>query len=195
MLLEEKLEIESRKLEEFYFRHYVKKYPRSKYVFIKKFHHYFTKAASMFMIRDGYDAYKLVESFFMDGFKFPSQFPVEYTWERYENYYSGLKTINEDSRVVSLVKEIISGANQIKKLGSVEKVIEENKNYIFKNLQTFQLRIFFFSKTFEKFYNENIDSFEKKYDFPVMRYEVLTYPKIDGKIRNVLKDDYFKENE
>lgn len=193
MHIEEKIKIEADKLEEFFYRYYIKKYIRTKYIFHKKFHVYFVKAAEMFSVRTDYDAFKLVQSFFIDGFKYPTQFPKEQTWKTYLSYYSGLLSEEDkNNELKRAVIQVLSGVEQIKKFGSIDNCLKNVlvKDAIFRNRQKFSLKLFFFSKSFYNFYKENYDKFDRKYNFTVMRFNLISNKEVLDKIKKVLKDDY-----
>ena len=97
MNIEDKIISESYKLSEAYFPHYYKKYPRNKYQVYNTYKKYFIKAAQMFCIRDNYDAYKLIEAFVMDGFKYPQQLCNEQVWKTYISYLPGIQ--NKKSKI------------------------------------------------------------------------------------------------
>ena len=98
MEIEQKIAIEAKKLSEYYANYYVKKYPRQKQTIINKFLPIFNKAATMFCIREGYDAKKLIDVFMMNGFKYPNQILNEYFWKEYEKVIAAIIFSSQNHR-------------------------------------------------------------------------------------------------
>lgn len=197
MNIEEKNHIEANKLIDYYYPYYYKKYPRTKKMVATKYANHFYKAAEMFSIRDNYDAEKLIQSFMLDGFKFPMALPFESTWKRYVNYYVGLK--DKEPPEVELVKKIVNAAKVLKDYETVQNWLDKKSNQL--ALQTnnvnFDLTLFSFSFSFEFYVLENaIDSI----NIHSLRNNVLLLPnytikiKLFNKISNLLGSDMIVSN-
>lgn len=188
---EEIISIESNKLLEKYYPYYFKRFPRKLVQVKAKFMPYFTKAASMFCDRDGYNAEKLIEAFMMDGFKFPQQLPNEQVWKTYKDYLPALHNKKSESREV--VEEIVNAAIAIKRVGGVKNWLASpiNQKMVIEEKMPFSALLLSFSSAFIEFCdNECGDNF----DFEYMRRYVAAQKssdKIIKKIEEILGEDYY----
>ena len=191
MNIEEKISFEANKMLDKYYGYYFKRYPR-KFIQVKsKFMPYFAKAASMFCIRDGYDAEKLIDAFMMDGFKFPTQLPNEQVWKTYKEYLPALHDKKDEE--IEIVENIVNAAVAIKRAGGVEKWLASplNQKMVVEEKMPFSALLLAFSSAFINFCNKECGD---NFDFECMRKYVLSQKssnKILKKIKEVLGIDYY----
>lgn len=191
MNIEDKIEIEANKLLDKYYPFYYKRYHRNKYQIKAKFMPYFISAAKLFCVREGYDAEKLIESFMLDGFKFPTQLPNELVWKTYINYAPAIQ--NKKSEEIEIVENIVNAAIEIKRAGSVKEWLNKkiNQKMVIEDKLKFNPLLLAFSTTFLDFCKkECYDTYNPEY----MRRLVLSQKsseKILAKIKDVLKSDYY----
>lgn len=196
MNIEDRIQSESLRLSDFYYPYYYKKYKRTKNQVYNKYKDFFVKAASMFCIRDEYDAEKLINSFMLDGFKYPQQLCNEAVWNTYINYMPGLYNKKEKSKEV--VENIVNAAIILKRNETVENWLNEKINQIAlqQNYLGFDLTLFSFSYYFTnycKLLKLNIDINKLRNNVFSLDEPVKT--KVLNKIKILLKDDYYKTKE
>lgn len=209
MNIEERIKSESRKLSDFYYPYYMEeRYPgatknftpvnikfwQNKVFFAYK--KYFEKAAQMFCIRENFDAEKFIKSFMLDGFKYPQQMCNEYVWQTYIKYVPAIH--NEKSDEKKVVEEIVEAALELKRNNSIKEWMNKKSNQIAisQNKIKFSPLLLAFSSSFIDFCLLN--KCDYYYDFPLMRKRVLDLnisEKILIKIKEVLKEDYYKQEE
>lgn len=197
MNIEEKNHIEANKLIDKYYPYYYKKYPRNKFQVAKKYYNSFYKAAQMFSVREGYDAEKLIQSFMIDGFKFPQQLPNESVWKTFINYKAGLA--EKKSKEVEITENIVNAALILKKVGTVQDWLDKRSNQL--ALQTnnvsFDLTLFSFSFSFEFYCLDNVINI----DIKKLRSNILTIEntsiriKLLKKIKEILGNDFINYSE
>lgn len=197
MNIEEKNHIEANKLIDKYYPYYYKKYPRNKFQVAKKYYSSFYKAAQMFSVREGYDAEKLIQSFMIDGFKFPQQLPNENVWKTYINYKAGLS--EKKSKEIEITENIVNAALILKKVGTVQNWLDKRSNQL--ALQTnnvsFDLTLFSFSFSFEFYCLDNVINI----DIKKLRSNILTIEDISikikllKKIKEILGNDFINYSE
>lgn len=191
MNIEEKIQIEANKLLDKYYPYYFKRYPRNKYQLKLKYMPYFESAAKLFCVREGYDAERLIQSFMMDGFKFPAQLPNEQVWKTYLDYAPAIQ--NKKSEEVEIVENIVNAAIEIKRSGSVEEWLKKkiNQKMVIEDKLRFSPLLLAFSTSFLDFYRKECYD---TYNPEAMRGLVLSQPsaeKILSKIKEVLSTDYY----
>lgn len=160
--------------------------------FCKKYKQYFDRAAAMFAGRNGFNTDKFIESFFYgEDVKYPQQLPYEHNWEKYVQYISNTK--NDDNEEECMIaRKLVSSATVFKKYGSMNNFISSGKYYlnqIEQGYNDFDLLLFWFSKTFLKYYEENKERFKEKYNPEIIRITPSHYQKITAKIKQLLGDD------
>ena len=193
MNIEEKIYKESLKLFNRYYKYYYKRYPRTKQYVYNKYRAAFEKAAQMFCIRDNYNADLLIDSFMLDGFKFPYQLPNEKVWSTFINYLPGLH--KEKSEDIQIAEEILSAFIVIKRFNTVKNFLDNKSNQLalFKNKQNYSILLLTFSKSFWEFYDNNYKSFEYDIDVEKIRNKIFALDnseKILSYIKHFLGDDY-----
>lgn len=196
MNIEDQIQSESLRLSDFYYPYYYKKYKRTKNQVYNKYKDFFVKAASMFCIRDEYDAEKLINSFMLDGFKYPQQLCNESVWNTYINYMPGL--YNKKERNKEVVENIVNAAIILKRNETVENWLNKKINQIAlqQNSLGFDLTLFSFSYYFTnycKLLKLNIDINKLRNNVFLLDEPVKT--KVLNKIKTLLKDDYYKTKE
>lgn len=196
MNIEDRIQSESLRLSDFYYLYYYKKYKRTKNQVYNKYKDFFVKAASMFCIRDEYDAEKLINSFMLDGFKYPQQLCNESVWNTYINYMPGL--YNKKERNKEIVENIVNAAIILKRNETIENWLNKKINQIAlqQNNIGFDLTLFSFSYYFTnycKMLKLNIDINKLRNNVFSLDEPVKT--KVLNKIKTLLKDDYYKTKE
>ena len=160
--------------------------------FYKKYKQYFDRTAMMFAERKDFKVDKFIEVFFYgEGIKYPQQLPYEHNWTKYIQYISNTKNDDNNEEYTFAVK-LASSATIFKKYKSFESFIENGKYYlnqIEQGYNDFDLLLFWFSKTFVKYYEENKERFKEKYNPEILRVAPSHYPKIIAKIKQLLGDD------
>lgn len=196
MNIEDRIQSESLKLSDFYYPYYYKKHRRAKNQVYNKYKDFFIKAAGMFCIRDGYDAERLINSFMLDGFKYPQQLCNETVWNTYISYMPGLS--NKKEKDIEVVENIVNAGIILKRSETVENWLSKKINQISlqQNNAGFDLTLFSFSYYFInycKLLHLNIDI--KKLRNSVFSLNEPTKTKVLNKIKILLKDDYYKTRE
>jgi hypothetical protein len=204
MTIEAKISSESRKLSDFYYPYYMEaRYPGAmknfteiNHIFWKNkvyyaYRKWFEKAASMFCVREKYDAELLIQGFLLDKFKYPQQLCNEYVWETYLKYLPGLH--KKKPIEVEVVEGIVAAVIELKKYGSVKKWMEMPgvKEQIKNRAIRFDPTILAFSDCFFEFICK---ACPKEYNLFKMRDRVLNLKiadKIIEKIKNFLQEDYY----
>ena len=176
----------------YYYNYYKKTRPIGFRNFNNKYHRFFEKANDMFSGRPEFNPFAFIYSIMLEGFIYPQQIPVEKNWETYERNKASYS--EEESEAITLAKEIVSGAKALNGR-TVKEFLENsfNKYDMINGGGNYSKRIFFFSKEFRSFYEDNEGKFNRTYDFSIMRQRVFAYPKIIKKIKEILKDDYFEQ--
>jgi hypothetical protein len=173
----------------YYYDFYARKRPIGYRNFCNKYGGYFEKSAEMFSKRKDFDPKKFVHALMIEGFIYPQQFPIEKNWEKYER---NKDSFTEENDEMILAKMIVSSVKELNGR-TVEEYLKNSFNQfpIFSGEQNFSLGVFLFSKYFERFYNKNIDKFEKPINIKILRIKFFQYKRIIDKIKEVLKDDYY----
>jgi len=198
MNIEKLIYSESRKLSEFYYPYYIENRKievedeetelRIKNKIYFHYKQYWEKIARMFCVRESYNAEKLIIAALMDGFKYPQQIAVEYTWELYKQYLPGIK----DKKTIEIenIEEIVKSVLEVKRIGSVKDWININKTKIINNFISVSPMLLSFSRTFIIFCEENCP---EVYDFDKFKnkvYNLKNCDKVLEKIEKFLGNDY-----
>lgn len=196
MNIEDRIQSESLMLSDYYYPYYYKKYKRNKSQVYNKYKTYFIKAASMFCIREQYDAEKLINSFMIDGFKYPQQLCNENVWNTYVNYLPGLH--NKKQKDVEVVENIVNAGIILKREKTVENWLNKKINQLAlqNNSVNFDLTLFSFSHIFTSYCKTahlNIDINKLRNNVLLLDNRIKT--KVIDKIKDLLRDDYYKTRE
>lgn len=193
--IEQIIDREALKMFDAYYPLYVKKYPRTRSQVYKKFYSYFRKTASLFCIRESFDSEKFIKSQMIEDFKFPTQFPNEMAWAKYQEY---LPTFKEKSPEIEIVEKIVNASLELKHYEGMEDWLKftQNQEMVIEDRMKVSPLLFSFSTTFCDFCKENCP---EVYDLQGMRRLVLSQKcgkKLLEKIKEILKNDYvmFYEN-
>lgn len=166
---------------------------KKSFMFGGKYFKYFTEAANMFCLREGFEPEKFIKcQFEKHGIVYPAQISHENAWKTFEEYEKFTETEVDEEK--SLAEELTSAYAQLHGK-SVRDFFNISMNRLYlENGRLFPyVRFFCFSKHFVyDLYEPMYDRMEKKFDCKTMRTRVLQYPRLVKWLKEKLKDDYYE---
>lgn len=191
-MLIEKVENNAREMARQYFYCYIKHHPARIDTFISKkgkWWKYFFEAADKYSRREEYDCESFIKSQFdKKDMIYPPQLKTDDAWKTFLEF--GFRNVKE-SEELTLAKSLKSGSQSLKEK-TVEEFLKDKGNLLrfYNNSYGFDIRFFCFSKTFNEFYYDNEEKFDKKININLLKQLVRNYPRLVEALKKKLGDDY-----
>ena len=192
MTIEQRVEADATELARNYYYQYVKLRPARIETFISKkgkWWKYFFEAADKFSRREGWDSEVFIKcQFDKNDMVYPPQLKTDKAWETFLEYKVRNQEVPEE---LELARSLFSGVSVLKK-GTIREYLNNNGNKLrlMNGSFTYDIRAFCFSRTFNEFYEDNEEKFDRRINIELLKIRVRNYPRLIESLKKRFGEDF-----